>query len=230
MDCVDYLTKRRKSSDSLKQSFRKEFSYISIFLKNNVIVENRFEKIILTPPRKVVISPSLFERSYSCLDYPGCKVCCHAFYGVFLDGAVRESPHYKLISSFKTESVIFNGKEMNYYVENHEKGVCSLNSDGRGCVVHEVNPITCLFPLVMFRKVGANISVQITSYGRNWALGCPIKFKPSNADYFNESVLPRFKRLNHYMNELGVEHTCSEFIHRLEREAHKFYHGGFNLQ
>lgn len=99
------------------------------------------------------------------------------------------------------------------------------------CGIHPVESITCIIPhMRWFCNNKGSLSIGTSQYGRNWALGCPIKFNPpENEEQFESIKKSRIGKLEHLKrcaDDLHVDTYLPEMIQYLSRltfENHKFY-------
>lgn len=92
--------------------------------------------------------------------------------------------------------------EWMYYNEEHDKFFCRI---------HPVTSITCKMPhfRIFYNSRSGSISLNISQFGRNWMLGCPVTFhEPVDEAEFNEakeSRIGKLKILEQVANDLGIE-------------------------
>ena len=102
------------------------------------------------------------------------------------------------------------------------------------CGIHPVESITCIIPHMrwFYNSRSKALSIATSQYGRNWALGCPIKFNaPSNEEQFNIIKESRLEKLSHLLrcaDDLGVDTWLPEMIKFIEQitfdNQNKYYH------
>ncbi len=85
------------------------------------------------------------------------------------------------------------------------------------CKIHPVESITCLMPhLRIFYSKSGTVSLGISQFGRNWALGCNVEFySPASVDQFNSIKLSRIQKLEHLhrcADDLGIPTYLPEII------------------
>ena len=111
-----------------------------------------------------------------------------------------------------------NGKEVPrcYWVYKRE-------DDHIVCGIHPVRSITCRMPhmRVFHNKKSGRVSITNSQFGRNWALGCLVKFSnPSTVEQF-EAVkagrLEKLKYLNRIAEDVNVRTYLPEVIAYVER-------------
>jgi len=181
---MDYKSLRKKTGHSLFRSIKQELSYINAVISHPTTVKYKNKEFHLVPPQSFHISPSMYERHYSCLDHPGCDLCCVGFHSLFLGKPLSDSTLSTMthINKLKMPHIKMNinGYEFTYFAVNHQdpSSDCDFRSKG-GCSVYRQCPITCLFPLIRFRKYkDEKIILMKTQWTRRWAMPCPIEFKP----------------------------------------------------
>lgn len=96
------------------------------------------------------------------------------------------------------------------------------------CAIHPVRSITCDMPHVRFiYRKNSTVSIGIVQYGRNWAMGCPVKFhEPANEEEWQknkDNVLRKLKHLNRNAQDLNIETYLPEVIEYLEKIPYKNY-------
>lgn len=115
----------------------------------------------------------------------------------------------------------------------------------RVCGIHPVRSVTCRIPHLRVnrnRRLG-KVYITTTAYGRNWAIGCPVKFpKPQNREQFEASKAEKLEKLENILSiaqEYNVDTWLPQVIEYvksipfegyenfltvniIEKKAHKF--------
>lgn len=94
------------------------------------------------------------------------------------------------------------------------------------CKIHPVRSITCGMPHLRFfhNKNTGHTSLGVSQFGRNWALGCPVKFE----GFDEKSVQTRIywlQQLEMAADDLGIKTYLPEILEYLEsgkRRQHTF--------
>ena len=129
----------------------------------------------------------------------------------FLDSNLNVDDLHTLQSSIEVETHMVNSKEVPLYTCKHKENLFDLEERGmldrcnwvrqvgsnRICGIHPVTSITCKMPHLRFiKRHRCTLSLSMTQYGRNWALGCPIQFRPpTSAKEFEMSKQDRIDKL-----------------------------------
>lgn len=155
----------------------------------------------------------------------------------------------KLKTKLLLEKHIINGKEIPFYISKVEdvkltrvhtsedkKNIlvprCTFtrrDPDGlTKCSIHPVRSITCDMPHVRFiYRKNSTVSIGIVQYGRNWAMGCPVKFhEPVDEIEWQknkDNVLRKLKHLNRNAEDLNIETYLPEVIEYLEDIPYENY-------
>lgn len=140
----------------------------------------------------------------------------------------------KLKEGLVEEIHIVNGNEIKLYVfKNHpnkwyvdrkqrECDRCGWIYEDNGkflCGIHLVSSITCKMPhmRMFYNSHSGCISIGISQYGRNWALGCPIKFyEPTTESQFEDIKQSRISKLL-LLDEVAKSMTIETYIPEIVR-------------
>lgn len=162
----------------------------------------------------------------------------------------------KLKGKLQVEMHEINGKQIPFYISKVENTVNLTRShqtvtskpdfeyprctytrrdpDGlTKCSIHPVRSITCDMPHVRFiYRKNSSLSIGIVQYGRNWAMGCPVKFHAPKDEIEwqanKDNVLRKLKHLNRNAEDLNIETWLPEVIAYIEAipyENHESYLG-----
>lgn len=106
--------------------------------------------------------------------------------------------------------------------------VVQLNKNNYACGIHPVSSITCQMPHLTVRVSTRGITrFMVTQYGRNWAIGCPVKFEePSSEEQFEqikESRVAKFRHLKEVADDLGIPTYLQEMIEYTEKIPYESY-------
>lgn len=147
------------------------------------------------------------------------------------------------------ETHIINGKEVPFYIapvedvkltcthcpprkEGFEYPRCTWtrrDPDGlTKCSIHPVRSITCDMPHIRFiYQENRTMSIGITQYGRNWAMGCCVKFHPPKDEVEwqanKDNVLRKLRHLNQNAIDLNIETWLPEIVEYIEKIPYKGY-------
>ena len=233
----------KRSSQTPGECLEKEMLPIGAAITEPLCIEWGKIRMEISPLEDFLISNTLFERSYSCLDYSGCSRCCYGFLMFFLVDTLTDSQRKHILKSerAKPTSMFFNGVKKEYLVEDHRKGACSFlkpiaglghtEENGRkGCSIHKFNPLSCQFPLVFFARDEKRGKVRINKrvFSRNHFMRCPVKWETrghqsgkEGLEEFRKTTLPRLQKWKSYLDCLGVEHRAGSMLEFIEKEALK---------
>ena len=93
------------------------------------------------------------------------------------------------------------------------------------CLIHPYRSVTCRIPHMRIKASNDErygiLGVQ--PYGRNWQLGCPVKFEPVIDEDDIKSKIITLKVLKQYADDLGIETYLPEIITYLEKGGRKGY-------
>lgn len=156
----------------------------------------------------------------------------------------------KLKGKLETEMHEINGKQIPFYISkvedvkltrshqtvtskpDFEYPRCTYtrrDPDGlTKCSIHPVRSITCDMPHVRFiYRQNSSLSIGIVQYGRNWAMGCPVKFHaPKDQAEWQankDNVLRKLKHLNQNAIDLQIDTYLLEVIEYLEAIPYENY-------
>lgn len=147
---------------------------------------------------------------------------------------------------------IVNGKEIPFYVFKLQKTTYFVPSKGPNgktvdrctwqthqgdkfyCGIHPVESVTCAIPhMRWFYTNKGSVSVGTSQYGRNWALGCPIKFsEPTSKAQFESIKEARLNKLRHLLRcatDVNVETYLPEMISYIEKIPFENYQKYLNV-
>lgn len=176
-------------NSAFRHDFVKWVGYFAKIATTKVEVELDSEVMTFEPPKSIAIS-SLLYRSDNCLIT--CNKCC------YFPKACLWAACESYLKSASPKLITINNKDKLIFTE--EFKTCPHIVLGVGCGIHEINPIHCRMPLMKFKQVKDKVYIIKEQYGRNWALGCPIKFGDYNLSAFNEDInrLTRIKKTVDY--------------------------------
>lgn len=204
----------------IESAFYKTFHYLADIAVDPFFIEVDGKKIeFLDPPKNIIISKMIL-RQYNCLDY-GCSKCCTKprFWNVFSKNQYLENlakyandPILKEIYNGNKKTISVNGKEKDFYVEDHTNTFCDhLDQEGQMCRIHEHNPIHCALPLTKFKRIKDTTYVTKEYFGRNWNMKCPARFEPLNEEGFN-GILWMLNRVKAFADEMDIKTRIDEII------------------
>ncbi len=200
----------------LERVAKRPFS-LRYFLKDKLKV---YVKNFKNIPNRVVVSKNLF-RQYNCLDY-NCSRCCTrvGFWNIYTpkqyENLKREYPNEPYNGKFF--SVLIDGKDYNFYIEDHTNKKCvHLDKERNLCRIHTANPIHCALPLIKFKYNSRTKITYITReyFSRNWFMQCPVKFKPMTEEGFNTTIWV-LERVKDMAEELQIPTYMSEVIEEVK--------------
>lgn len=148
-----------------------------------------------------------------------------------------------LRNSLVEEHHNINGKDIIFYIYPRDKNELYLPNKGRvvsmcswlhnyedgryRCKVHPIVSITCDMPHFRFLNNSHTTSLGITQFGRNWALGCKVKFRnPENNSEFlfaKDNRLRKLKRLKRVSEEFNIPTYLPEIIEYVEKIHYENY-------
>lgn len=188
-------------------------------------------------PEMVVLTEHEYEKLKNCTDQE------------FIDYSLPIENLHTFRDTIEVESHIINGKEIKLYkcsqplqtihnpYKNRESKTCHYlfkNDEGLyRCGIHPVRSITCRVPHVrLFCNNKGTVSFAVSQYGRNWAVGCPIKFKECDTEEkFNAIKSDRIALLEYLLrvaNDLNCDTYLPEMIQYISNatfENHKQFLG-----
>lgn len=168
-------------------------------------------------PEMVVLTEHEYQRLLDCTDQE------------FIDYDLPVENLHTFRDTIAIEPHVINGKTINLYkctqplqtihnpYKNKDSNTCHyLFKNPQGlyrCGIHPVRSITCRVPHVrLFSNAKGSVSFGVSQYGRNWALGCPIKFKEcANEDEFNVVKQQRLDLLN-YLSRVAEDMNCETYL------------------
>lgn len=223
---VYWETHHTKSIQGFSQSLSKELQYLRAILNEPCELTVNGIRILLSPPKSIKIADSLFQRSYSCLDYPRCQICCHGFV-TFLLSSLLTKEQVQLVSQYtKCVEVECNGVESEFLaIDNRQQPEqkCQFSCE-EGCKIHTFNPVSCTFPLIKFVYINECLYIRKAYYGRNWLIKCPVVFHPyPSIDQFFEDTLWKFDKLIAYADSLKIDHKGRWLKKQIENRAYSFF-------
>lgn len=86
------------------------------------------------------------------------------------------------------------------------------------CKIHPYRSVTCRIPHIRIKQSSdGNYGILgVQEYGRNWQLGCPVKFKPEIDEDDIRSKINTLTVLKQYADDLEIETYLPEVIRYLE--------------
>lgn len=158
----------------------------------------------------------------------------------FIDYGLQVENLHNLQNTIVPTKHIINGKEITVYIcperkqkmiidtkdPEKEREVCYhlfKKEDGiYRCKIHPVRSITCRMPHTrVFHSSSGSTSIGISQYGRNWALGCGVKFRsPANKEEFDEqksTKIAQFEYLKEVSDDLNIETYLPELIDYMKK-------------
>lgn len=96
------------------------------------------------------------------------------------------------------------------------------------CSIHPVRSITCDMPHLKFiYRKNSSLSIGIAQYGRNWAMGCPVKFhSPRDEEEFQHNKSNVLRKLNHLKknaDDLMIDTYLPKVIDYIEKIPYEGY-------
>ena len=168
-------------------------------------------------PEMVVLTEHEYEKLLKCTDQE------------FIDYDLPVENLHSFRDTIEKESHYINDKEVFIYrcgqplqtihnpYKDRDSNTCHYlfkNSEGLyRCGIHPVRSITCRVPHVrLFTNNKGSVSFAVSQYGRNWALGCPIKFKECEDEkQFNKIKGERLALLG-YLNRVAHDLNCETYL------------------
>lgn len=97
------------------------------------------------------------------------------------------------------------------------------------CKIHPVRSITCRMPHTrIFSNSQGTVSIGISQFGRNWALGCGVKFRsPKDEEEFESvksSKIAQFEYLLQVAKDINCDTYLPELIDYMKRATFSNYH------
>lgn len=219
---MDYTTLRKKTGHGLIRSIHQEISYIHSVIAEPVTVRYKNIDRLLNPPQSIHISKTIYERYYSCLDYPGCSLCCTGFQSLFLMDACS----YDTINTIEEQAcgiigqevIRYNERPFLYWAVKHSNPLSDCQLLDKGCTVYKECPITCMFPLIKFTLRNSNMRVNISKspFARPQYMPCPVEWKEYDSfQHFKDDTIWKFEHLKIYMDTLRLPHHVDRIIEAL---------------
>lgn len=211
------MERRFSTEYGLFPSLEKLLSIYGAIAKEPLVFKFQDRERVILPPDNIFISPNLY-RYYDCRDY-ACSRCCWKVrdWNIFTPEQFSEIPEGDRVGSTNTVTILINGMEQNFYVEDNRKEVCKhLDTEHNLCEIHEVNPIHCALPLIKFKRTerGNNDTITYITrevYSRNRFMECPVSF-----GNFDEMAIKKtlwiLGRVQETGNELGIPTSIKEII------------------
>lgn len=153
--------------------------------------------------------------------------------------------NHKLCKGLTPQKIQINGREISIYtysktdntmylpVREREVSRCSWcykdTSNNYKCKIHPVRSITCIMPhLRFFHRVGTSrTSMGQSQFGRNWQLGCKVKFsEPSSEEEFEtvkKSNVYKLRKLNEVGTDLNIDTYIPEVIDEISKISFSDY-------
>lgn len=136
------------------------------------------------------------------------------------DGLVEE---IHTVNGHEVKLYVYKNSPQKWYVERKQRECdrCGWIYEDNGrflCGIHLVSSITCKMPhlRMFYNSSSGTISLAISQYGRNWALGCPIKFrKPKDEEEFiniHKSRVEKLQLLDNVAKSLTIDTYIPEII------------------
>lgn len=189
-------------------------------------VEFNGESILYMPPSRVGLSPKLWRKD-ACYR---CGRSCRGFALLFLPG---EQAHLSVQRYGKEIDICINGKrnKVIFYKQMRTRGDegCDFLKgeigvrNGCKCIIQSQKPLHCRLPHIRIQRNRMHDSAIImrTQYGRNWAMGCPVKLKNKIGPVqFNQDRITFFLMLQ-VADSLGLKTKLPEIISLHERQGIK---------
>jgi len=125
------------------------------------------------------------------------------------------------------ETHVINGKEITVYVHKCPKTEMFIPAKGRvkqtcnwmfeqnglyRCGIHPVVSMTCDLPHTrMFHAREGTVSISTAQYGRNWAMGCPITFRPpkdkEEFEYIKNRRIAKLQSIADCASDMNIQDT-----------------------
>lgn len=221
-----------KTKYGLKYSMERALGYTALIAKDDmeVVLDGKILKLDNRVDKKDIVLSDNYFRDYSCLDYPGCAICCNkvGYWNIFTEKQYNILKKENKDDTIKLDGIkkeiLINGKKVVVYVEDHSVEVCSHLTE-KGCDIHYNNPIHCMLPLIKFKiinssKWGRRLHITKEIFGRNWQIGCPVtlkEFKFVTEGKFEERCIYPLIKLKEFSKELRVDTNIDFLIDKIKR-------------
>lgn len=158
----------------------------------------------------------MYFRS-TCLSYPGCSQCCIRYWNVWAEFGVPPIAREVIPPDLsRVVDVEIDGRVVQFLCYDHTKYECIFLDGDKGCMIHNHNPISCMFPLVALKFKSGHLSISKRLFGRNRLVGCPVKFSPYESfEEFERDTISRFVRMKEHLDNLGVPNILDRIISEL---------------
>lgn len=92
-----------------------------------------------------------------------------------------------------------------------------IDSNKLGCGIHQFSSLTCKFPHIRlnYLKKSKSTYIGLIQYGRNWALKCPVNFKPEFSINTVNILINKFELLKKYCAYFEIENYCDNILEKL---------------
>jgi len=228
------MSSKAKTCYKLFPSMEKAFNYTALISKEDmkVVVDGKECKLNNhIDKNKIIISDNYF-RDYSCMDYPGCVICCNkvGFWSIFTEKQYKDLKKDNkddiIDLSGEKKEILVNGNKIVVYVEEHMQRDCPHLREN-GCDIHFNNPIHCMLPLIKFKnlktKTGNKLHITKEVFGRNWQFGCPVTLKEFHFvsfEKFEERCIYPILKLKEFSEQLKVD-TNIDYIISIIKKRYK---------
>ena len=213
-------------------SWGKIVEYVSRVAREDVRVEEGGKTFDYPHPTQIMLTPMFFRGD-------GCYRsghCCRHYTIVWteegkqaIEAATPETyaawnldyaDHEYLKTQLIPMPVVVNGQDRMFWGDPPEKESIAKKQcdhlrfrDGMSyCNIKPVDSITCEFPHNNIFMVKGITYLRKQQFGRNWVLGCPVKFTGFNYERFRTSDIPLFERLQRIATDLGIATYIPEIL------------------
>lgn len=199
-------------------SVEKLFRQVSVVSNQEFAAEGE----LFVPPETLSVTAG-FWREYKCTF--GCGGCCLAF---SLDWLPEEwsnlCSHYPHVQDMgESRCVNVNGvdKVIMSIIQDRADVWCKL-FDGKGCTIHEHNPLSCRIELIKFKRQGDKGYITKTPFGRAWKMrsysGDPIMCELTHFsdEQFLHNDMPILEQMLRWCQYLGIGTLLPDVIEKLK--------------
>jgi len=216
----------------------KLFEYVASVSKQDIDIVTSKKPYHFDKVKKVVLSP-LFFRKDGC---ECCGKCCNNYMinmtnewkkRVELskeEDFTKWNLDYKIIDEVDKllihDIITVNNKKVDFYsippldnspigASGFKMGRCrfALERDNHFyCKLHPIKPFAGAIPHIVFRNRNQTTHIRKQQYGRNWHLGCPIKFGEFDYDKYKENDLSMLIELEEIAKDMGIETYINDIM------------------
>lgn len=225
MERINSSTTKQKRIYNLNQSIDKVFEYISNISKVPFTVEIDGKTKEYFPPKRVVVSNSLY-KGYSCLDY-GCSKCCWycGFHNILTDNQYTRLQEEVLDMNlpYSPKGIQINGAIKRIWTHDHTTKICyHLSWQTNSCRIHRFGPLHCVMPLTKVERRNGVTYIMRIPFGRNIRyMQCPVVFREIRVEDFDH-ILFQLSKLKETADEFEIPTYIDNIISQVEEKKKQF--------